>query len=184
MTESNTTTPPNEAPAPAPPTDERTALKQRAEKAEKDRDEYLNLAKLSADAVLLLLNDILDFSKIEAGKLELEIIDFNLRDCLENAIKSLALRAHEKGLELALDVPPGVPEKLIGDPGRLRQLIVNLAGNAIKFTARGEVLCTSRSATPPAPKPACSSPSQTPASAFPAINSERFSSPSRKPTAP
>ena len=105
-----------------------------------EQREYLNLAKSSADSLLLLLNDILDFSKIEAGKLEIEKIDFNLRDCLENAIKSLALRAHEKGLELALDVPPGVPEKLIGDPGRLRQLVVNLAGNAIKFTARGEVI--------------------------------------------
>src|SRR5271163_2234217 len=105
-----------------------------------EQREYLNLAKSSADSLLLLLNDILDFSKIEAGKLEIEKIDFNLRDCLENAIKSLALRAHEKGLELALDVPPGVPEKLIGDPGRLRQLIVNLAGNAIKFTERGEVV--------------------------------------------
>jgi two-component system, sensor histidine kinase and response regulator len=105
-----------------------------------EQREYLSLAKLSADSLLLLLNDILDFSKIEAGKLEIEKIDFNLRDCLENAIKSLALRAHEKGLELALDVPPGVPEKLIGDPGRLRQLIVNLAGNAIKFTERGEVV--------------------------------------------
>jgi two-component system, sensor histidine kinase and response regulator len=105
-----------------------------------EQREYLSLAKLSADSLLLLLNDILDFSKIEAGKLEIEKIDFNLRDCLENAIKSVALRAHEKGLELALDVPPGVPEKLIGDPGRLRQLIVNLAGNAIKFTERGEVV--------------------------------------------
>jgi two-component system, sensor histidine kinase and response regulator len=105
-----------------------------------EQREYLSLAKLSADSLLLLLNDILDFSKIEAGKLEIETIDFNLRDCLENAIKSVALRAHEKGLELALDVPPGVPEKLIGDPGRLRQLIVNLAGNAIKFTERGEVI--------------------------------------------
>ncbi len=109
-------------------------------KLDAEQREYLSLAKLSADSLLLLLNDILDFSKIEAGKLEIEKIDFNLRDCLENAIKSLALRAHEKGLELALDVPPGVPEKLIGDPGRLRQLIVNLAGNAIKFTERGEVI--------------------------------------------
>jgi two-component system, sensor histidine kinase and response regulator len=105
-----------------------------------EQREYLAIAKSSADSLLLLLNDILDFSKIEAGKLEIEKIDFNLRDCLENAIKSLALRAHEKNLELALDVPPGVPEKLIGDPGRLRQLIVNLAGNAIKFTERGEVV--------------------------------------------
>jgi two-component system, sensor histidine kinase and response regulator len=105
-----------------------------------EQREYLALAKSSADSLLLLLNDILDFSKIEAGKLEIEKIDFNLRDCLENAIKSLALRAHEKGLELALDIPPGVPEKLIGDPARLRQLVVNLAGNAIKFTARGEVI--------------------------------------------
>src|SRR5580658_9911076 len=80
-----------------------------------EQREYLNLAKSSADSLLILLNDILDFSKIEAGKLEIEKIDFNLRDCLENAVKSLALRAHEKNLELALDVSPGVPERLIGD---------------------------------------------------------------------
>jgi two-component system, sensor histidine kinase and response regulator len=105
-----------------------------------EQREYLNMAKQSADALLTLLNDILDFSKIEAGKLEVEKIEFNLRDSLGNAMKSLALRAHEKGLELALDVQHDVPEKLIGDPGRLRQIVINLTGNAIKFTARGEVV--------------------------------------------
>jgi two-component system, sensor histidine kinase and response regulator len=105
-----------------------------------EQREYLNMTKYSADSLLTLLNDILDFSKIEAGKLEVETIEFNLRDSLENAMKSVALRAHEKGLELALDIQVDVPEKFVGDPGRLRQIIVNLAGNAIKFTQHGEVV--------------------------------------------
>ena len=105
-----------------------------------EQREYLNMAKHSADSLLTLLNDILDFSKIEAGKLEVDQIEFNLRDTLGNAMKSLALRAHEKGLELALDVQHDIPERLTGDPGRLRQIIINLAGNAIKFTHRGEVV--------------------------------------------
>jgi two-component system sensor histidine kinase/response regulator len=88
---------------------------------------------------LTVLNDILDFSKIEAGSLDLERIDFNLRDCLGSALKTLALRAHEKGLELNLEVGAEVPEVLQGDPGRLRQILINLDGNAIKFTERGEV---------------------------------------------
>ena len=102
--------------------------------------EYLTVVKDSADSLLRLMNDILDFSKIEAGKLDLESIDFNLRDSLEGTIKTLALRAHKKGLELACYIPPDVPDTLVGDPGRLCQIVVNLAGNAIKFTEQGEVV--------------------------------------------
>ena len=101
---------------------------------------YLNLAKVSADSLLSLINDILDYSKIEAGKLEFDAIDFNLGDCLGDTMKTLSLRAHQKGLELAFEIEPDVPDGLIGDPGRLRQIIVNLVGNAIKFTEQGEVV--------------------------------------------
>ena len=102
--------------------------------------EYLNMVKQSADALLRLLNDILDFSKIEAGKLELESIPFSLRECLGNTMQTLAMRAADKGLELAFDAPADVPDALIGDPGRLRQIAMNLAGNSIKFTEVGEVV--------------------------------------------
>ena len=101
---------------------------------------YLTTVKDSADSLLRLINDILDFSKIEAGKLDLEPIDFSLRDSLEETMKTLAMRAHKKGLELACHIPPDVPDTLVGDPGRLRQIIVNLSGNAIKFTEQGEVV--------------------------------------------
>ena len=93
----------------------------------------------SGRALLTLINDILDFSKIEAGKLELERIDMDLRETVEEAGRLLALQAHEKGLELALDVDAKLPELVSGDPGRLRQVLLNLGGNAVKFTARGEV---------------------------------------------
>ena len=104
-----------------------------------EQREYLEMAKNSADALLTLINDILDFSKIEAGKLNLESIEFNLRGSLEPTLKTLAFRAHQKGLELNYDVRPEVPEILHGDPGRLRQIVTNLIGNAIKFTEEGEV---------------------------------------------
>lgn len=104
--------------------------------------EYLHMVDQSADALLVLLNDILDFSKIEAGKLELESIPFRLRDTFGDTLQALAVRASEKGIELACHFPSDVPDKLVGDPGRLRQIIVNLVGNAIKFTAFGEVVVT------------------------------------------
>jgi two-component system, sensor histidine kinase and response regulator len=107
---------------------------------DKEQRNYLNLAKVSADSLLSLINDILDYSKIEAGKLEIEAIDFNLGNCLGDTMKTLSLRAHQKGLELAFEIEPDVPDPLIGDPGRLRQILVNLVGNAIKFTERGEVV--------------------------------------------
>ena len=101
--------------------------------------DYLETAKLSADSLLTVINDILDFSKIEAGKLSLDVIDFNLRDRLEETFKTFASVADEKGLELLLDVAPDVPESVQADSTRLRQIVVNLLGNAIKFTHRGEV---------------------------------------------
>jgi PAS domain S-box-containing protein len=104
-----------------------------------EQRDYLGMVKTSADSLLTVINDILDFSKIEAGKLDLESIEFSLRQSLEPAMKALALRAHEKGLELNCYVHPWVPEVVVGDPGRLRQVLLNLVGNAIKFTERGEV---------------------------------------------
>ncbi len=105
-----------------------------------EQRDYLNTVKSSADALLTLINDILDFSKIEAGKLELEPIDFALRDQLADMLNTLASRAHSKGVELVYDVPPALHDALIGDVFRLRQIIVNLVGNAIKFTKQGEVV--------------------------------------------
>jgi PAS domain S-box-containing protein len=104
-----------------------------------EQRDYLTTVKSSAEALLTVINDILDFSKIEAGKFELEPIAFDLHDTIEETMKTLAYRAHEKGLELACDIQPGVPIAAMGDPGRIRQVIVNLIGNAIKFTERGEV---------------------------------------------
>ena len=109
-------------------------------KLEKHQIEQLSVIDTSADALLELLNDILDLSKIEAGGMQLEQVDFALWDVLDGVMKLMAMRAHEKGLELACHVDPVVPEGLVGDPTRLRQIIVNLVGNAIKFTAEGEVV--------------------------------------------
>jgi PAS domain S-box-containing protein len=104
--------------------------------------EYLNLVRSSADSLLSVINDVLDFSKIEAGKLGLDPSPFGLRDAIGETLQTLALRAHAKGLELACRIAPDVPDALIGDVGRLRQVVVNLVGNAIKFTERGEVIVT------------------------------------------
>jgi PAS domain S-box-containing protein len=104
-----------------------------------EQREYLETVKMSGDSLLTVINDILDFSKIEAGKIDLETADFNLRDSLESTLKTLALRADEKGLELLCEVAPEVPEVVRGDSVRLRQIVVNLVGNAIKFTDSGEI---------------------------------------------
>ena len=109
------------------------------ELAPEQRD-YLNTVKASADALLALINDILDFSKIEAGKIELDPIEFALRDAVADTLNPLALRASSKGLELAYEVHPDVPDALVADIYRLRQVVVNLVGNAIKFTEQGEVV--------------------------------------------
>ena len=104
-----------------------------------EQKEYLVTVKESAYCLLEIINDILDFSKIEAGKMELESIDFSLRDCLYESIKLLSFQADKKGLELICRIKPEVPDTLKGDPGRLRQIIINLIGNAIKFTEKGQV---------------------------------------------
>jgi PAS domain S-box-containing protein len=104
-----------------------------------EQQEYLETVKLSADSLLTVINDILDFSKIEAGKIDFEMIDFDLRETMEMTMKTLAFRADEKGLELLCDMAPEVPEAIRGDSTRLRQIVVNLVGNAIKFTDAGEV---------------------------------------------
>src|SRR5882672_9372300 len=105
-----------------------------------EQREYLGMAKSSADSLLSILNDILDFSKIEMRKLELESIPFSVRDHLAELLKPLALRAEQKGLEVVCHVLPDVPNVAVGDPGRMRQVLVNLVGNAIKFTERGQIL--------------------------------------------
>jgi PAS domain S-box-containing protein len=102
--------------------------------------EYIQTANNAADALLAILNDILDVSKIEAGRLALDLTPFSLRDTVEDAVKLFGTRAHEKGLELACHILPDVPDALVGDPGRLRQVLVNLVGNAVKFTDRGDVI--------------------------------------------
>ena len=104
-----------------------------------DQRQYANGVMISAESLLKIINDILDFSKIESGHLELEKIDFDLRETLANAVNTLAIRAHEKGLELLYEVKPDVPDALIGDPGRLWQILINMVGNALKFTIIGEI---------------------------------------------
>ncbi|HEY6922677.1 MAG TPA: response regulator, partial [Steroidobacteraceae bacterium] len=106
---------------------------------DREQREYLDTVRLSADALLTVIDDILDFSKIDAGMLALDPVDFDLRECLDCTIRTLALRAHEKSLELCCSVDASVPEIIRGDPNRLRQIVLNLAGNAIKFTSEGEV---------------------------------------------
>ena len=101
---------------------------------------YLKTVKSSAEALLTIVNDILDFSKIEAGKMEFESLAFSIQDIVLEAVRVLAVSAHKKGLELIADVRPEVPSRIVGDPTRLRQVIINLIGNAIKFTDRGEVV--------------------------------------------
>jgi PAS domain S-box-containing protein len=105
----------------------------------REQREYLNSVKESSDTLLNLINDVLDFSKIEAGRLSLDVSEFDLQDLLSNTMRALATRADEKGLELTWETLPDLPVRLVGDPGRLRQILLNLVGNGIKFTERGEV---------------------------------------------
>ena len=101
---------------------------------------YLDGVKSCAGSLLRILNDILDFSKIEAGKLELEAIEFDVRETVEAIVKILGIRAAAKNLKLAVDLDPAIPSRMLGDAGRLRQILINLTGNAIKFTEHGEVV--------------------------------------------
>ncbi len=105
-----------------------------------EQGEYLEAVKMSGDSLLALVNDILDFSKMQAGKFELISQDFSLRDCIGDSMRTLAVPAHSKGLELAYHVDPEVPDAVLGDPTRLRQILVNLVGNAVKFTDMGEIV--------------------------------------------
>ncbi len=105
-----------------------------------EQSEYLLMVKSSGQGLLGVINDVLDFSKVESGKLEMEEIAFDLPDCIAETLKNLALKAHERRLELACRIGEGVPQQVIGDPGRLRQVLLNLVGNAIKFTEQGEVV--------------------------------------------
>ncbi len=125
-----------------------------------------------------MINDVLDFSKIEAGKLTLNTSEFRPRDLVEEAVRSVAVIAHEKGLELVADVSLDVPEAMVGDEGRLRQVLLNLLGNAIKFTERGEVVARMRVEAGGAPgaeeartSSRCASASPIPASGFPPTSS-------------
>ena len=104
-----------------------------------EQREYLELVKVSGESLLAVINDILDFSKIEAGRLEIETIPFSLRETMGDAMKTMALEARRKGLEIAYEIMPDTPDALLGDPTRLRQIVFNLVGNAIKFTEHGEV---------------------------------------------
>ena len=111
---------------------------------DKHQREYLQIVKTSADALLQIINDILDFSKIEAGKTIIESIPFDPGQVVLDAVRTISLRAHENGLELVLDHDPAIPKRLIGDPGKIRQILTNLIGNAIKFTKAGEVVLRTR----------------------------------------
>jgi two-component system sensor histidine kinase/response regulator len=109
-----------------------------------EQRENLSLVKVSAESLLAAIDDILDFSQLEAGKLELEYIPFDFRESLGETMKMLGFRAQNKGLELVYEVDPAVPSELVGDPGRIRRIIYNLVGNAVKFTEAGEILLTVR----------------------------------------
>jgi PAS domain S-box-containing protein len=104
-----------------------------------EQHEDLTIVKTSADSLLQVINDIFDFSKIEARKFRLELIEFDLRDCIAGTVKTLTIAADHKGLKLVCEIDPAVPQKVRGDPGRLRQILINLLGNGIKFTDHGEV---------------------------------------------
>ncbi len=109
-----------------------------------EQREYLQLVKASADSLMSVINEILDYSKIEAGKFKLDPVEFAFRDSMIDSLKLLAIRAYRSGLELLCDIPSDIPDVLIGDPLRLRQILMNLVGNAIKFTKKGEIVVRMR----------------------------------------
>ncbi len=116
-----------------------------------EQREYLTTVHQATESLLAIIDDILDFSKIEAGRLRLERIEFPLRETVVRTLRTLAIRAHKKGIELVSDIPPDIPDGLLGDPHRLRQIVLNLVGNAIKFTDTGEVAVAVRIAEVPGP---------------------------------
>ena len=140
-----------------------------------EQREYLDTARASADSMMTVINDILDFSKIEAKKLELESTDFDLRDCVAEAAKNLAAGAHQKGLEVACDISVDVPLTVTGDPLRLRQVLLNLLGNAIKFTSQGEVVVRVEAQIPAGREIPLHFRSSIPGSEFPKIGRSIFS---------
>jgi hypothetical protein len=148
-----------------------------------EQSDFARTIKMSADTLLSIINDILDFSKIEADGLEIETIDFSLRQLLEGTVDILANKAHGKGLTLASFATPEVPDSLQGDPTRLRQILLNLLSNAIKFTEQGMVLvsATWKAATTTS---SCGFASRTPASACRSRPEAACSSPSPRQTAP
>ena len=105
-----------------------------------EQREYVSVIKSSGDSLLCVINDVLDFSKVESGRLDLEPVEFSLADLVADTMKPLALRAHQKGLELVYEIDGKIPPVLVGDSGRLRQILINLVGNAVKFTERGEIV--------------------------------------------
>jgi CheY-like chemotaxis protein len=107
-----------------------------------EQREYLTTVRTAADSLLTIINDLLDLSKVEAGKLELEAIPFDVREAIEETVRMMRVRSAEKGLDVRLEVGDGVPDRVVGDPGRLRQVLINLIGNAVKFTSRGGVRVT------------------------------------------
>ncbi len=148
-----------------------------------EQREFARTVRISGESLLVVINDILDFSKIEAGKLDLEVTDFDLRESIDSTMDLLAAQAHSKGLELAAFIRPEVPLELRGDPGRLRQVVNNLVGNAVKFTSRAKSSSPSRASAKPPPTRACASRSATPASASTKKASSASSRPSARPTA-
>ena len=150
-----------------------------------DQRQCLKTVKSAADNLLGIINDLLDFSKIEAGKLELDPADFSLRAAVGDTLRALAVRAHKKGLELVCHVQPDVPDALVGDAGRLRQVLLNLVGNAIKFTERGRggrARGSRRRARRPRARSACASRCATPASASRPTSRSGSSGPSSRRT--
>ena len=152
--------------------------------SEAKRLEYLGLIHTSGEHLLGLINDVLDLSKIESGRLEIERVPCSPQQILADVVSVLRVRANEKGIGLEYRWDKGVPETVLADPGRLRQLLVNLVGNAIKFTGRGPRAGHGSGWFPPAAARSWPSASSIPAWGFPATSGTPFSTPSFRPTTP
>jgi two-component system, sensor histidine kinase and response regulator len=142
-----------------------------------EQRDHLGLVRQSAESLLSIINDILDFSKIEAGKLDLESIPFDLYEMLSETMKPFGFRAHQKGLTLNYEIRPNVPNALLGDPGRIHQVLINLVGNSIKFTETGQILITVEDQSSDPLTIRLHIPSRTPALASPKTNKQISSNP-------